>query len=97
MTVFTLSCYPRAFVFFVLDLVPVYVVVAGISLAVVVQVGLVLIENFWTVVAHVPEAIVVRVLLVLVFLVRTVVTAVATIHVAHMISIDVQVATADGS
>ena len=91
----TTSSYPRAFVFFVLNPVSIYIIVAGISLAVVVEVSLVLIEDFWTVVADISEAVVVRVLLVLVLLVRAIVAAVATIHVVNMISVNVQVATAD--
>ena len=53
------SSYPRAFVFFVLNPVSIYIIVAGISLAVVVEVSLVLIEDFWTVVADISEAVVV--------------------------------------
>ena len=91
------SFYPWAFVFFVLNPVPIYIIVAGISLAVVVEVSLVLIKDFRTVIADVSEAVMIRVLLVLVLLVRAIVAAVATIHVGHMISVDVQVATVDYS
>merc|ERR1712226_810717 len=78
-------CHPRAFVVIVFYLVSIYILVASISLAIVVHVGLVLVENFWTVVADVSEAVVVGVLLVLVLLVRAVVALVTAIHVVDLI------------
>ena len=51
--------YPGALVFLVLDPISIDVLVTGVSLAIVVQVGLVLVEHLWTIVAGVSKAIVV--------------------------------------